>query len=100
MYPPQQNPKSVAYGKTIFEMFNSSEYLQTSVENRKTIIGTAIYKHVEELVGIAHAPKVTGMIIDLEPIELNFSVSNWEALTSKVSSAMKLLIEKGIIKTN
>ena len=58
----------------IFEMFNSAEYMQSSVDNRRTIIGTAIFKHVEELVGVQHAPKVTGMIIDLDPIELNFSV--------------------------
>lgn len=79
-------------------MFNSQEYLQSSIENRKTIIGTAIFKHVEEIVGVQNAPKVTGMIIDLEPIELNFSVQNWEALQSKVNSAMRLLIEKGIVK--
>lgn len=38
------------------------------------------------------------MIIDLDPIELNFSVQNWDALQSKVNSAMRLLIEKGIIQ--
>jgi hypothetical protein len=33
-------------------MFNSQEYLQSSIENRKTIIGTAIFKYVEEIVGV------------------------------------------------
>jgi len=79
-------------------MFQSQQFMQSTIKERRTIIGTAIFKHVEELVGIAHAPKVTGMIIDLDPVELNQSVLNWEALKSKVGSAMRLLIEKGIVQ--
>ena len=79
-------------------MFNSDEYRKSSIEARRQIIGTAIFKHVEELVGNQHAPKVTGMIIDLEPIDLNQSVAKWENLVSKINSAMELLIEKGIVQ--
>jgi hypothetical protein len=66
-----QSPKVQEYQLHIHAMFNSPEFMKSSVESRKTIIGTAIYKYVEELVGAQHAPKVTGMIIDLEPIDLN-----------------------------
>lgn len=72
--------------------------MTSSIQDRRNVIGTAIFKHVEELVGAQHAPKVTGMIIDLEPVDLNVSVSKWENLCSKVKSAMDLLIEKGIIQ--
>ena len=81
-------------------MFHSDEYRKSSIEARRQIIGTAIFKHVEELVGQQHAPKVTGMIIDLEPVDLNQSVAKWENLCSKINSAMQLLIEKGIIQQN
>jgi hypothetical protein len=79
-------------------MFQSEQFMKSSVENRRQIIGTAIFKHVSEIVGEQHSPKVTGMIIDLAPIELNQSVSKYEYLVSKVNSAMELLIEKQIIQ--
>lgn len=88
----------MTYQKEIYAMFNSQEFMTSSVEKRRQIIGHAIFKHVEELVTSQHAPKVTGMIIDLDPIDLNQSVAKWENLVSKVNSAMSLLVEKGIIQ--
>ena len=61
-------------------MFNSQEFSQSTVDARKEIIGTAIYKHVHEMVGEEHAPKVTGMIIDLDPAELNMSIQQYADL--------------------
>ena len=52
-------------------MFQSKEFMQSSIEDRRQIIGTAIFKHVSEIVGDQHSPKVTGMIIDLDPVDLN-----------------------------
>lgn len=92
------NPKVQEYQAHIHQMFNSQEFMTSSIEARKHIIGTAIFKFVEEMVGQQHAPKVTGMIIDLDPIDLNQSVAKYDALCSKVNSAMSLLIEKGIVK--
>jgi hypothetical protein len=40
------------------------------------------------MVGEEHAPKVTGMIIDLDPAELNMSIQQYEDLSMKVNSAM------------
>lgn len=54
-------------------------------------MGTAIYRHIEQIVGTQHAPKVTGMIIDLPPAELNQSVSTYDSLHNKVETALKLL---------
>jgi len=49
------------------------------------------------MVGEAHAPKVTGMIIDLDPVELNMSIQNYADLQSKVRSAMQLLVSNNLI---
>ncbi len=69
-------------------MFNSQDFAQATAESRKEIIGTAIYKHVQAMVGDLNAPKVTGMIIDLDPVELNMSIQNYADLQNKVKSAM------------
>lgn len=89
--------KAVAYQAEIFRMFNSQEFAQATAENRKEIIGTAIYKHVHEMVGEEHAPKVTGMIIDLDPVELNMSIQEYHDLQSKVHSAMQLLVSSNLV---
>ena len=65
-------------------MFNSPEFSTSTADHRKEIIGTAIYKHVHEMVGEEHAPKVTGMIIDLDPVELNMSIQHYPDLHQKV----------------
>ena len=51
------------------------------------------------MVGEDHAPKVTGMIIDLDPVELNMSIQNYADLSSKVHSAMQLLVTNNLINT-
>ena len=78
-------------------MFNTQEFNQATADSRKEIIGTAIYKHVHEMVGEEHAPKVTGMIIDLDPVELNVSIMQYSDLHSKVTSAMQLLVNNNLI---
>jgi hypothetical protein len=45
------------------------------------------------MVGEELSPKITGMIIDLPIADLNFSVSTYETLTSKVRSAVQLLLD-------
>jgi len=65
------NQKAAHYNAEIAAMFQSKEFMQSSIEDRRQIIGTAIFKHVSEIVGDQHSPKVTGMIIDLDPVDLN-----------------------------
>ena len=48
------------------------------------------------MVGEEHAPKVTGMIIDLDPVELNMSIQQYGDLQSKVHSAMQLLVTSNL----
>ena len=56
-------------------MFASKEFKDTSDRReKKEIIGNTIYKHVEKLVGESKAPKITGMLIDVPEIELNYSI--------------------------
>ena len=85
------------YQQEIYGMFNSQEFAQSTADARKEIIGTAIYKHVHEMVGEEHAPKVTGMIIDLDPVELNMSIQQYADLQSKVNSAMQLLVTNNLV---
>ena len=49
------------------------------------------------MVGEEHAPKVTGMIIDLDPVELNMSIQQYADLQSKVHSAMQLLLTSNLV---
>lgn len=49
------------------------------------------------MVGEEHAPKVTGMIIDLDPVELNMSIQQYGDLQSKVNSAMQLLASSNLV---
>ena len=94
----QMMDKSSVYAQEIYAMFNSQEFGQATADSRKEIIGTAIYKHVHEMVGEEHAPKVTGMIIDLDPVELNMSIQQYSGLQSKVSSAMQLLVSNNLVQ--
>jgi len=58
-------------------MFISAEFKNADLREKKEIVGNTIYKHVEKIAGEMKAPKITGMLIDLPEIELNYSVSQW-----------------------
>ena len=89
--------RAAAYSTEIYNMFNSKDFIDSTSEHRKEIVGTAIYKHIADLVGEEHAPKVTGMIIDLEPAELNMSIQSHGGLQQKVTSAMQLLVNNKMV---
>lgn len=57
-------------------------------------MGNTIYRHVEKIVGEEKAPKITGMLIDLPDIELNFSISTWNNFEQKVISAYQLISQQ------
>lgn len=61
--------------------------------SKKDLVGNTIYKHVEKIVGEAKAPKITGMLIDLPEVELNFSIQNWINFEAKVISAFNLITQ-------
>lgn len=79
------------YYSKINGLFNSPQFQQTTQNDKKTLIGNIIFQYVEELVGNEHAPKITGMIIDLPAAQLNQSVSQYESFKEKVLSALALL---------
>ena len=89
--------KQLVYNNEIYGMFTSTEFGEATPAARREIVGTAIYKHISAMVGEEHAPKVTGMIIDLEPHELNMSIRHYPDLQMKVSSAMQLLMNNMMI---
>ena len=74
-------------------MFVSSEFKTGERKDKKEMVGNAIYKHVEKLVGDQRAPKITGMLIDLPEAELNFSISQWNHFEQKVMSALQLITQ-------
>ena len=62
------------YQQDIANMFNSPEFQNGTSQMRRDVIGTKLYNYIVGLVGSDNAPKVTGMIIDLDPAELNISI--------------------------
>lgn len=61
-------------------------------EDKLNYIGERIYPIIEELYG-DNAPKITGMIIDMEPDDLMSTLESRQALEEKASEANKLLLE-------
>lgn len=55
----------------IMDMFRSNEFKSASKDEKRQMLGNAIYEAVEKVTGSGKAPKVTGMLIDLSPAELN-----------------------------
>jgi hypothetical protein len=52
------------------------------------MVGSSIYKYIEGMLGPEVAPKITGMIIDLPPSDLNMSVLQYPSLQMKVRTAL------------
>ena len=88
------NPQyAQSYHGEIQTMFMTNEFKTGTVHDKKEMIGNTIYKHVEKIVGDGKAPKITGMLIDLPEVELNFSISTWNNFFTKVQSAFNLIQE-------
>lgn len=91
--PSQLHQYGQAYANEIQQMFMSNEFKNGEIQEKKELVGNTIYKHVEKIVGENKAPKITGMLIDLPEIELNFSISNFTNFYTKVQSAFALIQE-------
>lgn len=84
------------YYVEVRNMFASQEYKKASSRReQKELIGNTIYKHVEKLVGEVKAPKITGMLIDLPEVELNYSIIQWSEFEQKVMSALQMISRGG-----
>lgn len=64
---------------------------QASEEAKKESIGEFIYSYVEKLSNDDQAPKITGMILDLDFSELLDSIKTLQGLTAKIDEGKKLL---------
>ena len=78
-------------------MFMSQEFKEAQLQQRREFVGSAIYKYVENMLGPEVAPKITGMIIDLPPSDLNMSVLQYFSLQQKVRTALQLLYESNTL---
>ena len=81
------------YQMEIQQLFMSQEFKTADQKTKKEVVGNAIYKHVEKIVGEQKAPKITGMLIDLPEVELNYSISQWVNFEQKVVSAHSLITQ-------
>jgi len=81
------------YTSEVQKMFMSPEFKNADIKHKKELVGNTIYKHVEKIVGESKAPKITGMLIDLPEVELNFSISQWSNFEQKVVSAHSLITQ-------
>ena len=82
-----------SYTQEVFKMFQSPDWKNANKGDKKNIVGNTIYPHVERLVGPQKAPKITGMLIDLPEVELNYSIYKWYEFESKVMSAYNLITQ-------
>ena len=76
------------------ELINSPEYDNSEDEDKKNKIGDLIYPYVEKIAGPENAPKITGMIIDLEMADLESSTSSLMQLNEKIKEGIELLQEE------
>lgn len=82
------------YSRAYNEMINSIEYQSCGDEDKKNKIGDLIYQYVERKAGGENAPKITGMIIDLELLDLEASTSTLQSLNEKITEGIQLLFEE------
>jgi len=55
------------YSDEIKAMFMTDDFKKADLQARRELVGSAIYKYIEQMLGPEVAPKITGMIIDLPP---------------------------------
>lgn len=94
MPPMNQVSEEAMYSNQYNEMVNSSEYRESSEDDKRNKFGDLIFQFVEKLAGSENAPKITGMIIDLDLADLEQATSSLFSLKEKISEGMDLLEEE------
>ena len=72
-----------SYTQEFFKMFLAPDWKNAIKGDKKNIGGNTIYPYVEHLVGLKKAPKITGMLIYLPEVELNYSISMCDNLRAR-----------------
>lgn len=93
--PVNVSSEEAIYNNYYNEMTKSSEYTSADDDEKRTKFGDLIYPYVESLSGPESAPKITGMIIDLELNDLEQATSSLASLKEKISEGMELLADEG-----
>lgn len=86
--------EEVIYLQEYNKLINNPEYDNSEDEDKKNKIGDLIYQYVEKIAGTENAPKITGMIIDLEMADLESSTSSLMQLNEKIKEGIELLQEE------
>ena len=76
-------------------MVSNPEFEQANSDEQKTFIGDLIYQFVAQMSSDTEAPKITGMIIDLDKEDLLPAVSSAQSLFDKVKEGQELLGQDG-----
>ena len=92
--PPGQQSVDQAYVAGFTKVINSAEYKNEDEDDRKSRIGDYVYNYIVKLSSEEDAPKITGMIIDLEEKDLIESVRTYQGLKDKVEEGKRLLEEE------
>ena len=104
MMPAQPRPQAMppmttiseeeSYARAYSELLTGQEYQTTTEDQKRIKIGDLIYSFVERKAGGENAPKITGMIIDLDLNDLEASTQPLESLNEKIDEGLVLLREE------
>lgn len=91
--PPGGMPPSVEeqYNRMFASICRDSNFKPMSEDEKKSKIGDFIYQYVVKLSNPENAPKITGMIIDLQEADLVEAVKDYNGLKEKVKEGEELL---------
>ena len=84
----QHHPLAVKYLSTVGPIIPD---VVESNKDVKDLVGNAIYQFVVTLAGEQHAPKITGMLIDLPLDEIRDYLKDFQKFEKKVQQARTLL---------
>jgi polyadenylate-binding protein len=90
---PQANPRNGPMGpKPVVPAINANTLLAMSPEDQKSALGEALYPLIQEQYP-QHAGKITGMLLEMDKLELLNMLENPEALDGKIKEAISVLEE-------
>jgi polyadenylate-binding protein len=90
---PQANPRNGPMApKPVGPTINANALLQMSPEDQKSALGEALYPLIQEQYP-QYAGKITGMLLEMDKIELLNMIENPEALDIKIKEAIAVLEE-------
>ena len=94
---PTQDPvitqldEATAYHLRMKAALASNQYKGYTQDQRREMIGNMIYELIERQIGEEKAPKVCGMILDLNQTQLHSAIISMDNLKQRVNDAMQLL---------